>query len=369
MSIFLVIALPIMLLATGICYANPIFLPHIGLTSPHYSNPMQEFRSKNFTITFEFQRIQNSIRDITISYDLDGKVNGSVPNTSLKGGMEAQTLGGAYYVFEGTKELTNVENGVHNITLNLKTPEGNDSDTVLFSVNMPGSPPTPPTIVPAQSGQANLIKINYQAIPIVVASMIAMATLASMSLLFFKRNVMKKGIVALTIAILVTTLLSTTIFYYSLTNEKDSKISTLESQIVDLNNQINHPRANIVTALGIADVPPSGNPLGTLEANYSHLWITGRLFNSGAGAAMNVSVNVLAYDSSNIVLLNETVPASSSGLIMFPITLPSNGAHLPYTGTTDIYSQQNVTVRFGVYHTGIFPDTTKYEAIPTYANR
>ena len=368
-AISLVIALPLILLATGIANANPIFLPNISLSSPHYSNPMQEFRSSNFTITFEVLRIQNSIIGLTLSYDLDGKVNGSVPNTSLKGGMEAQTLGGAYYVFEGSEKLTNVENGVHNITLYLKAPEGNESDTVLFSVNTPGSAPNPPTMVPAQSDQANPIEINYQAIPLVVASMIAIAAVASLSLLYFKKNVMKKGIVALIIAILLTTLLSTTIFYYSLTNEKDSKISALESQIVDLNDQITHPNANIMTGLGVTEVPPGGNPIGTLEANYSHLWITGWLFNSGAGAAMNVSVNVLAYDSSNAVLLNETVPAPSSGLIMFPANLPSNGAHIPYTGTTDIYSQQNITVRFGVYHTGVFPDTTRYEAIPTYVNK
>ena len=300
---------------------------------------------------------------------MDGKVNGSVPNTSLKGGMEAQTLGGAYYVFEGSKELTDVENGVHNITLYLKAPEGNESDSVLFSVNMPGSALTLLATVPAQSGQANLIKINLQAIPLAVALVIVIAAVASMLFLFFKRNVMKKEMVALTIAVLVITLLSTTVFYYSLTNEKDSKISALESQIVDLNNQITHPKANIVTALGVTDVPPSGNPPGTLEANYSHLWITGWLFNTGAGAAMNVSVNALAYDSSNIVLLNETVPAPSSGLIMFPATLPSNGAHIPYTGTTNIYSQQNITVRFGIYHTGIFPNNTRYEAIPIYANK
>jgi hypothetical protein len=365
-SASIIILLPLILLLSGVVDANPIFLPSIGLTTPSYSNPMQEFRSNNFTIRFEVQRIQNSISGTAISYKLDGNISGSIPNTSLKEVMQAQTLGGVYYIFDGSKELTNVANGVHNITIYLKTPEGNDSDSVLFSVNMPNLSPTS-SIKPTQSPQANSMGSNNQAILIAIASIIV--TVASLSLLYFKRDRMKKGISILIIAIILITQVFTAIYFYSLINEKDSKISVLESQITDLNNQIANPKANIVTSLGITDVPPNPTQFDNLEANYSHLWLTGWLLNSGAGIALNVKVIVLAYDNQDTLLFNGTVPVSSSGLVMFPATLPSNGAHIPYTSNTNIYSQQNMTVRFGVYHSGFFPSTTtRYEVIPICDN-
>jgi len=82
------------------------------------------------------------------------------------------------------------------------------------------------------------------------------------------------------------------VYYYSSINQKDTKLSELEAQITDLNNQIANPKANIVTGLGISDVPPgpTSYPYDTLEFDYSHLWLTGWLLNSGAGIALNVKV-------------------------------------------------------------------------------
>jgi hypothetical protein len=171
---------------------------------------------------------------------------------------------------------------------------------------------------------------------------------------------MRRGITAL-IAILIITQLSTTIYFYSLLNERDSKISTLESQMA--NNPIASTKGNIVTGLGITELPP--NPKFPYNSNgriYSHLWITGWLFNSGGGIALNVSLTVLAYDISNKVLLNITFPISQSVVVVPRYSFP------PYN-SANIYSQQNVTVRTAVYHNDAFPESTQYEIIPNFSNR
>jgi hypothetical protein len=354
----------------GLTEANPVPLPSVWLTTPSYSNPMQEFRSSNFTIRFEVYRLQNSINGIAINCSLDGSSIGYVPNTSLKEVTKAETLGGVYYIFDGGKELTNVANGQHNITINLETPEGNDSKSVLFLVNTPSSPTPLSTAEATRSSQGNLITASFPTVIIAITSMIILLAVSSLAMLYFKKD-KKKGAVFLLVAIVVVTQLLGAVYYYYSINQKDTRLSELESQIGDLNNQIAHPKANLITGLGISDVAPGPTlyPYETLEFDYSHLWLTGWLLNSGAGIALNVKVIVLAYDNQNTLLFNETVPVSSSGLIMFPATLPSNGAHIPYTGNTNIYSQQNMTVRFGVYHLGFFPsNTTRYEVIPICDN-
>lgn len=241
---------------------------------------------------------------------------------------------------------------------------------MLFLVNTPSSPTPLPTAEVIGGSQANLITANFPPLFIAITSIIILLAISSIAILNFKKD-KKKGLVFLLVAIVVVTQLLGAVYYYYSINQRDTKLSQLESQITDLNNQIAHPKANLITGLGISDVPPGPTvyPYETLEFDYSHLWLTGWLLNSGVGLALNVRVIVLAYDNQDTLLFNETVPVSSSGLIMFPATLPSNGAHIPYTGNTNIYSQQNMTVRFGVYHLGFFPsNTTRYEVIPICDN-
>jgi hypothetical protein len=146
-----------------------------------------------------------------------------------------------------------------------------------------------------------------------------------------------------------------------------AEIKNLQEQVKNLNQEnIKLKSASIVTALGFKELPPkatANNPfLGS--PNYHYLWITGWIFNSGGSMAANTSLVILAYDSSDNVLLNVTVPVipyfTSTSAIMHHQPAPVGGV---------ILSQQNMTVRMEVYHEGVFLNGTRYEAIPVYTSQ
>jgi hypothetical protein len=179
-----------------------------------------------------------------------------------------------------------------------------------------------------------------------------------------------KSIAILALAILLTSLVAITLYYNNLANDKDSKIIALENQIANLNNQLANVsrqvnvRANVITGLGISDVPPDPNSKNSVARQYSHLWITGWVFNNGLAMAKNVGLVILAYDQANKVLLNQTMPIMDSATV-YSTSIIHNSQQPPFLHTT-ILSQQNMTVIMGIYHEGIFPSSTWYEAIPIY---
>ena len=81
--------------------------------------------------------------------------------------------------------------------------------------------------------------------------------------------------------------------------------------------------------------------------------------------AIGVGLNILVYDESSEVLLNVTAPILSNG---YMVACPPHTGKLLGPLNTNIFSQQNMTVILGVYHEGIFSDSTRYEAIPVYEN-
>jgi hypothetical protein len=86
------------------------------------------------------------------------------------------------------------------------------------------------------------------------------------------------------------------------------------------------------------------------------------------GFTIGVGLIVLAYDESNKVLMNETIPVSLGGYSVTYAIPPHNTPHSTPMMHTNIFSQQNVTVILGIYHEGIFSKSTRYEAIPIYKN-
>lgn len=179
-----------------------------------------------------------------------------------------------------------------------------------------------------------------------------------------------KSTAVLVVAVLLTSLIVTTLYYNGLVNDSDSKISALESQIDNLNNELANQsgqvnvRANVVTGLGISDVPADPNSGDSTARQYSHLWITGWVSNNGLAMAKNVGLIILAYDQSGKVLLNQTMPVMDSAIV-YSTSIIHNSPAPPNLHTT-ILSQQNMTVIMGIYHEGIFPSSTRYEAIPIY---
>lgn len=85
--------------------------------------------------------------------------------------------------------------------------------------------------------------------------------------------------------------------------------------------------------------------------------------------AKNAGLQVLAFNETNTPLMNVTVPVSS-GIFS---TDPKKNLMPGYLQATsidfgDILSHQNVTVRVGIYHEGLFSNSTTYEIIPVWTN-
>ena len=156
----------------------------------------------------------------------------------------------------------------------------------------------------------------------------------------------------------------------------NSANSNLRKQVVELQEEIRLLKtANLTAALGVIEVPP--RPGGILGSVYSHLWITGWVFNSGWSMARHVGLNVLAFNETNGVFMNVTVPLDSrSGFATatkdylvpkVPYWLPGS-ALLSELEYSTILGQQNMTVRFSLYHEGSFPSSTRYEMNPIWEN-
>ncbi len=186
-------------------------------------------------------------------------------------------------------------------------------------------------------------------------------------------NMVRKTISFVLLFLLV--LAIATSVYYNIENSTlRNQAAILQEEINSLQTEIgalkpsNLVTANIVTSLGFTEVPPNPTSDSSVDRNYSHLWITGSLFNSGKEMAIGVGLIVLAYDESNKVLMNETIPVSLGGYSVTYAIPPRNTLHSTPMMHTNIFSQQNVTVILGIYHEGIFSKSTRYEAIPLYKN-
>jgi len=145
----------------------------------------------------------------------------------------------------------------------------------------------------------------------------------------------------------------------------------LTNQVVSLNEEVKTLRsANLVTALGIVEIPPYGESYWGNNGNSSYLWITGWVFNYGAAMAREAGLDVLAYDESNEVLMNYTVPITSGGIAAFS-TNPSKNLIPDYLYPAslefgNVLSQENVTIRMAIFHEGTFANATTYQINPVW---
>jgi hypothetical protein len=178
--------------------------------------------------------------------------------------------------------------------------------------------------------------------------------------------------VSLFLALLLVLTIPTIVNYNIENSNLKKQVASLQEEISQLQKEIGTLKpsslmtANIVTALGFTEVPPNPKSNSAIDRNFSHLWITGSLFNSGGGRAIGVGLNILAYDESNKVLMNVTVPIVSGGYSVTYAIPPHNNLNPAPIMHTNIFSQQKMTVILGIYHQGIFSDSTRYEAIPIY---
>ena len=174
---------------------------------------------------------------------------------------------------------------------------------------------------------------------------------------------MKKVLTLLSI-VLVAIMLLTLIIYTDNLRLKE-QVLNLQKEIIILKS------ANLTTALGIVEIPPYSYSYDVWWANnFSYVWITGWVFNSGAGMAKNAGLEVLAFDVANAVLMNYTVPIVSYGVFSANEnrTLIPEYLKLTQLEFGNVLGQQNATVRLGIFHEGIFPNSTRYEINPFWEN-
>lgn len=166
-----------------------------------------------------------------------------------------------------------------------------------------------------------------------------------------------------------------TIVYYN-TTEYKTENQNLKRQVEALQEELNAFRtANLTSAFGVIEEPPISPEENPQQyCLLSHLWITGWVYNSGGSIARNVGVNVLAFDDANNVLMNVTVPVkfyadtATDDALERQVPRWTHFVPLSEIEQGSLLSMENATVRFGVFHEGSFPDSTRYEVTPVWEN-
>jgi hypothetical protein len=177
---------------------------------------------------------------------------------------------------------------------------------------------------------------------------------------------MAKKVVALLLVVLLVVSVVYSVSIYQQNVKLRNENSILIEEIIALKS------ANLVTALGIVEIPPYGESYWGGNGNSSYLWITGWVFNSGAAMARKAGLEVLAFDEFNAVLMNFTVPVIEGGIAAFSTNESRNLIPSYLYPTTlefgNVLSQQNVTIRMAIFHEGVFPNETRYEINPVWEN-
>ncbi len=173
---------------------------------------------------------------------------------------------------------------------------------------------------------------------------------------------MVEALSALIVTVLFVTAIAGTIIYGNIIiKDGSSKIASLNGQIADLNSQIlNSTTVNLVTALGVNEVPynsPNNFPTPLL---YNHLFITGSVTNTGEGTAYNAGLHVVAYETNGKVEVNMTVPlvggenVTGNEITDFAPVFGTNAATQIYGNDSlqlgKLFSGQTVPISLGIFH-------------------
>ena len=183
----------------------------------------------------------------------------------------------------------------------------------------------------------------------------------------------KKMVVALSaliVAVLFVSAIAVTIIYGDrVIKDGNSKIATINGQIANLNSQIlNLTSANLVTALGVTEVPynsPNNYPTPLL---YNHLYISGSVTNTGEGNAYNAGLHVVAYEVNGKVEVNMTVPldgpenVTGNEITILAPVFGTDAATQIYGNDSlqlgNLYSGQTVPISLGIFHEGTVTNWT-----------
>jgi hypothetical protein len=174
---------------------------------------------------------------------------------------------------------------------------------------------------------------------------------------------------SITLLLIIASTIPAVIYYNAENRRLSDEISELHHELATLKT------ANLIAALGVTEIQPQPDQI--FGSKDSHLWITGWVLNSGASKAIHAGLTVLAFDETNAVVLNVTVPVTDRGFSTalndslvpaVPYWLPG-AISLNKLTYGDVLSEENVTVGFSIFHEGIFPSSTRYQIIPIWENQ
>jgi uncharacterized protein YoxC len=151
---------------------------------------------------------------------------------------------------------------------------------------------------------------------------------------------------------------SETDFLNSQVANLNNQISGLKIQVASLNGQItNLTSANLVTALGIAEIPYYST---SYPAQFSHLFIEGSVTNTGQGTAYNAGLHVVAYDTEGNLRINITAP-----LKRFTSREPDAAISNDSLQLGKLLTTQTADVYVNIFHHGVVRD---WILIPVWTN-
>jgi hypothetical protein len=137
-------------------------------------------------------------------------------------------------------------------------------------------------------------------------------------------------------------------------------VANLTSQIINLSS------ANLVTSLGVIEVPynsPNNFPTPLL---YNHLYISGTVTNNGTSTAFGVGLHVVAYAGNGTLEVNMTVPLvndeneTGNEITDFAPVFGTDAATQIYGNDSlqlgNLYSGQTISINLGIFHEGNVTD-------------
>jgi type II secretory pathway pseudopilin PulG len=149
--------------------------------------------------------------------------------------------------------------------------------------------------------------------------------------------------------------------------EIQNQLDEVQTQNEELENQIaNLTSANLVTALGIAEVPYDSiaNP-----AQFHKLFIEGSVTNKGQGTAYNAGLHVVAYDAEGNLRINMIVPLKN--IASFGTDSATIDYALAHAGGTDslqlgkLLTTQTAAISIQIFHQG---NVTDWTLTPVWTN-
>jgi hypothetical protein len=166
------------------------------------------------------------------------------------------------------------------------------------------------------------------------------------------------------VVILFASAIAGTIFYCNrVISAGNSKIASLDGQIANLNGQMtNLTSVNIVTALGVTEVPANSPDNYPTPLLYNHLYISGSVTNTGEGTAYNAGLHVVAREANGKVEVDMTVPLvcaqneSGNEITDFAPVFGTDAKTQIYGNDSlklgNLFSGQTLPISLGIFHEG-----------------